>query len=85
MSWRNHERLPKDLLWTCPEILRDTKKPFTSKGDVYSFSIILHEIIYREGAFFCEDDAFPAEGLMILFSFLTKIFCDLKRHNSESY
>lgn len=42
-----------DLLWTAPEVLPSLKeKPKgTKEGDVYSFSIILHEIVYRMGAF----------------------------------
>jgi len=42
-----------DLLWTAPELLSDTRQlPKGSKeGDVYSFAIILHEIIYRMGTF----------------------------------
>lgn len=54
-----------DLLWKPPELLRDEKtcKQYYNylkdsayvnrmqKGDIYSFSIILHEIIVREGPF----------------------------------
>ena len=37
-----------DLLWTAPEILRLAGwSPGTQKGDVYSFAIILQEIIVR--------------------------------------
>ena len=41
------------LLWSSPEIIRDAHAPVqgTQKDDVYSFSIILHEIIYRRGLF----------------------------------
>ncbi|KAL3858495.1 hypothetical protein ACJMK2_013083 [Sinanodonta woodiana] len=43
----------KALLWTAPELLRLEKWPpnGTQSGDVYSFGIILHEIVYRMGVF----------------------------------
>jgi len=31
----------------------------TQKGDVYSFSIIVHEILYRAGLFRCVEDSEP--------------------------
>ncbi|XP_076366605.1 atrial natriuretic peptide receptor 1-like isoform X2 [Tachypleus tridentatus] len=41
-------------LWTAPEILRMSNPPSegTPKGDVYSFAIIAHEIVVRQGTFF---------------------------------
>ncbi|XP_077468104.1 retinal guanylyl cyclase 2 isoform X1 [Stigmatopora argus] len=45
---------PEDLFWTAPEILRDltSSRKGTYKGDVYSFSIILQEVVAR-GAPYC--------------------------------
>ncbi|BFZ18932.1 hypothetical protein BsWGS_21971 [Bradybaena similaris] len=42
------------LLWTAPEILRMLKRPHkgTQKGDVYSFAIILQEILLRSYPYF---------------------------------
>ncbi|XP_050921419.1 retinal guanylyl cyclase 2 [Lates calcarifer] len=40
---------PEDLFWTAPEFLRDlsSSRKGTFKGDVYSFSIILQEVVVR--------------------------------------
>ncbi|NXH13163.1 GUC2F cyclase, partial [Bucco capensis] len=40
---------PEDLLWTAPELLRepDLCRKGTFKGDIYSFAIILQEVIVR--------------------------------------
>ncbi|ESP02584.1 hypothetical protein LOTGIDRAFT_237906 [Lottia gigantea] len=51
-------------LWTAPEILRiSTKNPCgTQKGDIYSFSIICQEIVYRNGVFYLHNlDLSPKE------------------------
>jgi len=43
-------------LWTSPELLRMTRPPSrgTQKGDVYSFAIIMQEIVYRAQPYFCD-------------------------------
>ncbi|NWX18665.1 GUC2F cyclase, partial [Aegotheles bennettii] len=40
---------PEELLWTAPELLRDPdmRRKGTFKGDIYSFAIILQEVIVR--------------------------------------
>jgi len=41
-------------LWTAPELLRMTTRPIngTQKADVYSFAIILQEIMFRAAPYF---------------------------------
>ncbi|XP_043286627.1 atrial natriuretic peptide receptor 1-like isoform X2 [Venturia canescens] len=45
-------------LWTSPELLRMERAPpeGTQKGDVYSFAIIVHEIVMRQGPFYLGED-----------------------------
>lgn len=41
----------KRMLWTAPELIHQQQNmPGTAEGDVYSFSIILHEIVVQQGA-----------------------------------
>lgn len=56
----------KALLWSAPEFIRDPHAPIqgSQKGDVYSFSIILHEIIYRRGLFAINDTNTTAKEIV---------------------
>uniref|UniRef100_A0A3B3X177 Guanylate cyclase n=1 Tax=Poecilia mexicana TaxID=48701 RepID=A0A3B3X177_9TELE len=38
---------PQDLLWTAPELLRNSEQAGSFAGDVFSFSIIIQEVISR--------------------------------------
>ncbi|XP_047450449.1 retinal guanylyl cyclase 2 [Mugil cephalus] len=53
---------PEDLFWTAPEFLRDFTifRKGTYKGDVYSFSIILQEVVVR-GSPYCMLGLTPEE------------------------
>uniref|UniRef100_A0A3Q3K9V4 Guanylate cyclase n=1 Tax=Monopterus albus TaxID=43700 RepID=A0A3Q3K9V4_MONAL len=56
------EEKPEDLLWTAPELLRSysLRRRGTFSGDVYSFSIIVQEVISRSSPF-CMLDMPPKE------------------------
>ncbi|KAK2704872.1 hypothetical protein QYM36_017049, partial [Artemia franciscana] len=56
----------KKKLWTAPELLRLTKPPpeGTQKGDVYSFAIIVHEILLRRGVFFLEGKQYSPQEII---------------------
>jgi len=53
------------LLWTAPELMASQRagalglSTGTQKGDVYSFAIILHEILYRAGLYRCVENDEP--------------------------
>ena len=53
----------RDQLWTAPELLRLTSRPIngTPKADVYSFAIIMQEVLYRAAPYFIDID--PPEGI----------------------
>uniref|UniRef100_A0A8C9WLY5 Guanylate cyclase n=1 Tax=Scleropages formosus TaxID=113540 RepID=A0A8C9WLY5_SCLFO len=55
---------PEDQLWTAPELLRNPalERKGTFKGDVFSFSIILQEVITRNSPFCMLD--MPAEEII---------------------
>ncbi|CAL8350809.1 unnamed protein product [Lota lota] len=56
------KRTPEELFWTAPEILRDpeSSRRGTFKGDVYSFAIILQEVVVR-GTPYCMLGLSPEE------------------------
>ncbi|CAL8360912.1 unnamed protein product [Merluccius merluccius] len=56
------EHTPEELFWTAPEFLRDpeSSRRGTYKGDVYSFAIILQEVVVR-GPPYCMLDLPPEE------------------------
>jgi len=51
-------------LWTAPELLRMTTRPIngTQKADVYSFAIILQEIVFRAAPYFIDIDHTQCTG-----------------------
>lgn len=55
------------MLWTSPELLRaNGMRPCrdggTQKGDVYSFAIVLHEMLYRKGVWYLENQPKEPRG-----------------------
>jgi len=48
----------RDQLWTAPELLRFTSRPIngTQKADVYSFAIVIQEIMFRAAPYFIDVD-----------------------------
>lgn len=51
------------LLWTAPEVLRARGNPERTKsGDVYSFGIILQEILYRAEPYFLGSCSYSSAG-----------------------
>nr|XP_006819915.1 PREDICTED: atrial natriuretic peptide receptor 1-like [Saccoglossus kowalevskii] len=49
----NSDKIWSQHLWTAPELLRDLNRPVngTHRGDIYSFGMILQEIVQRRGPF----------------------------------
>ena len=49
----------RDMLWTSPELLRLTTVPprGTQAGDVYSFAIVLQELLFRALPYFLDKES----------------------------
>jgi len=68
------------MLWTAPEILiernnaDDVFVPGTQQGDVYSFAIIVQEILYRQGPFYISEHFQPSPKGLYFVSFRRFIF-----------
>lgn len=88
----------KRLLWRAPELLRDQNYPprGTQKGDVYSFGILLYEIIGRQGPW--GNIPLTAQGELdiiesfnvllkahetVIFVFCLEIILNVKHHDSR--
>ena len=54
-----------DLLWTAPELLRELDRPVygTQKGDVYSYGIILQEIVVKDGPYALNEPMLEPKGM----------------------
>jgi len=77
-------------LWTAPELLRMTTRPIngTQKADVYSFAIILQEIMFRAEPYFVRMES--SKGKLMLdtagmLSFLTYFQCTKVLLRCDSY
>uniref|UniRef100_H2YFA5 guanylate cyclase n=1 Tax=Ciona savignyi TaxID=51511 RepID=H2YFA5_CIOSA len=55
----------ENKLWTAPELLRMQSLHGTQKGDVYSFAIIIQEIMYRKGVFYRKEEITAQSKILI--------------------
>lgn len=68
---------PEELLWVAPELLAEHVTnliPATQKGDVYSFAIVLEEIVVRGGPYeFVKNDLTTQGKLFLVIMYNTSI------------
>lgn len=60
-----------DLYWTAPELLRQVELPCngTPKGDIYSFAIIMWELMYNSKGGPYQDINLDPKGLWVFWGF----------------
>jgi len=70
-------RYYRDQLWTAPELLRMTTRPIngTQKADVYSFAIILQEIMFRAEPYFIDME--PPQSMTRDCTFIIMCFSEM--------
>lgn len=59
----------EELLWVAPELLSEQTNnlvPATQKGDVYSFAIVLEEVVVRGGPYEFVKNDLTTQGKLIL-------------------
>lgn len=62
----------EELLWVAPELLSEHTTnliPATQKGDVYSFAIVLEEIVVRGGPYEFVKNDLTTQGNRLIFFF----------------
>jgi len=79
-----------ELLWTAPELLRsDELTAGSHKADVYSFSIIMQEVIVRSYPFEMLDRSYDGVSLYLqcnsLLRFIMRVACGQRWYECCSY
>ena len=72
------------MFWTSPELLRDVCPPEggTHKGDIYSFAVILQEIIYRTPPYeACNESVIVPKGIFLIKYLFTSLYLSSVKSN----
>lgn len=73
----------KELLWVAPELLADhatSLTPATQKGDVYSFAIVLEEIVVRGGPYEFVKNDLTTQGNIFQVILTIKLYYFVNHH-----